>query len=167
MALRGDFDKLERIVSTVDALARGRITQALKRQAGEAALTELRRGFRRSRDPYGKAWEELAIRPGVPLRDTGRLANSFSLQITPNGFAIGTPIEYAHVHQYGATIVPVRAPLLRFKVRGVGWFSLKKATIPARKMLPEGDSLGTWRDPIAEALGDAWERLWKNGGGKE
>lgn len=163
MALRGDFQKMERVIATVEKVAQGRFAESARRQAGEAALTELRKGFRASRDPYGHTWKELAIRSGKPLRDTGRLANSFSLQITKDGFVIGTPIAYAHVHQFGATIVPVNAPALRFRVRGVGFFTLQKVVIPARPMLPEGDDLGTWRDPIAEACGDAWVKLWSKG----
>jgi phage gpG-like protein len=165
MALRGDFGKLAKVISTVDKVAGGKLTDRARRAAGEAALTELRRGFRNSRDPYGKPWAELVLRDGKPLRDTGRLANSFSLRLTPNGFTIGTPIEFAYVHQFGATIVPVRAKALRFKPRGSKRFvTLQKAVIPARKMLPEGDDLGTWREPIADALGEAWAMLWKEGG---
>ncbi len=45
--------------------------------------------------------------------------------------AVGTSIAYAAVHNYGATIRPVRAKALRFQC-GNTWVFRRKVTIPAR-----------------------------------
>lgn len=99
---------------------RQRLEQAgqptLARQINEvcaaAALRELQRQFRAGVDPYGKAWALPAGRPGgVPMRDTGRLANSFVYEITEVGFAITTEVVYAQWLQAGTHAMEPRIML--------------------------------------------------------
>jgi len=96
-----------------------------------------------------RKWQKLKCRKGMILSDTGTLRKSIGprndgLKPTegPNTIVrlsgglegtvtIGTSIAYAAVHNYGATIVPVRAKALRFKC-GRRWIFAKKVTIPAR-----------------------------------
>lgn len=52
-------------------------------------------------------------------------------------FFSGPVTKYVKVHEFGATIVPVRAKLLRFQINGK-WFSAKKVTIPPRLKWFEG-----------------------------
>lgn len=157
MAFKGDFAKLARLQSQVKALASNDRKLQLANVVGAAALTELQLGFRESRDPYGNAWEELKLRAGgKPLLDTGRLRSSFSYQPRAGGFIIGTNFIGGAVHQYGATIRPVRAKFLRFKgkIHGrkrktTGFIFAKEVTIPRRQMVPEGQ------------LGDRWSKAFK------
>jgi phage gpG-like protein len=109
--------------------------------------------FRQSKDPYGKPWAPLKLRKGKPLRDTGRLANSFSGRPTSSGIKVGTNVRYATTHQYGATIRPRKARgVLAFKVRGgKRWYFATKVKIPARAMLPK-HGLGQWQMPIRKAM---------------
>jgi phage gpG-like protein len=91
-------------------------------------------------------WAPLKCRKGQILKDRGTLSQSIGPQndgirpgaavgsivrITPGIVTIGTNIAYAAVHQYSATIRPVKAKALRFKCNG-HWTSRKKVFIPAR-----------------------------------
>jgi phage gpG-like protein len=157
--IRGDFDGLRELREKLHEVARGKLKPAISRAAGEAALTELRQSFRRSRDPYGRSWAKLVIRTGgKPLRDTGILANSFSVQPTANGFTVSSSIDYASPHQDGATIIPRSAKVLAFKAgRGSKQMIFAhKVKLPARKMMPDEGDLGTWAEPISEAIMDAF-----------
>jgi phage gpG-like protein len=163
MSVRGDFAGLETLMRKLGLAASGLNKTNMHRQAAEAAMTELRMGFRRGRSPTGKAWASPVLRDGRPLRDTGVLANSFSYTVTGRGFELGSSHAGAAVHQFGATIVPVKAPRLRFKVgrgKDARWFTRDRVVIPARQMLPVGD-LGEWTKPIADACSKAWQTLWR------
>lgn len=102
MGLKGDFAKLDALRRRMKRIASddGARLQVTK-VAGAAALAELKRGFRDSRDPYGDGWAKLKSRKGKPLLDTARLGRSFSVRATPQGFSIGTNVVYAPFHQYG------------------------------------------------------------------
>jgi phage gpG-like protein len=91
-------------------------------------------------------WAPLKCREGQILRKRGTLAQSIGpandgirpgaavgsiVRMLPGIVTIGTNIAYAAVHNYGATIVPVKAKALRFKCHG-HWISKKKVVIPAR-----------------------------------
>lgn len=115
---------------------------------GRRLLTRIREGFRSSSDPWGKAWAPPRLRRGQPLRDTGRLANSFVTDSTNDEVQVGTNVCYAVVHQFGATITagqptgnnvcgytPKGAPFLIFRTPG-GFARKKQVTIPRRAMLP-------------------------------
>ena len=115
---------------------------------GRRLLTRIRDGFRQSKDPWGQAWAPPRLRNGQPLRDTGRLANSFTVQSDNDQVTVGTNVCYAVVHQFGATITaqsptgsnvcgytPKGAPFLVFRTPG-GFARKKQVKIPRRAMLP-------------------------------
>jgi phage gpG-like protein len=153
MAVRGDFAKLSGLTSKLKRLTAPSLRQDLSKVVGAEALAQVQLGFRGSRDPYGNAWASLALRSGKPLLDTGRLRNSFSAQVTATGFAIGTAASYAATHQNGATILPKNGRFLKFRVgrRGGRWYQLKKATIPRRQMVPQGELGAIWKDAFDKA----------------
>jgi phage gpG-like protein len=144
-----------------------------KAKCAAAAMARTRRAFSAGADPYGVPWLPPQFRAGKPLRDTGRLANSISTQVIPEGFRIGTTVVYARTHQYGAKIKPKKGKALRFPVpiqgpqpKGVGrpnkrqggigsaLVFVRAVTIPARPFLPT-DARGlppAWVDDFARIL---------------
>lgn len=74
---------------------------------------------------------QTGIRSRAPRR-TGRLATSFFIdQVGAYEFEVSSGLIYAPVHEFGATIRPVRARALRFTVGSQVVFA-QKVTIPAR-----------------------------------
>lgn len=74
------------------------------------------------------------VRSGQPLLDTGtHLASGFVYSTSGATATIKNLFKYAHVHDRGMTIRAKNAKNLRFKVRGVGWFSKKEVVIPQRR----------------------------------
>lgn len=102
---------------------------------GSIILNRIRLGFRLGRAPRGQAWLPPKLRQGAPLRDTGRLARSITMQKGANVVSIGTNLRQARVHQFGATIKPKNATVLRFPGPG-GFIFARQVTIPARPFMP-------------------------------
>jgi phage gpG-like protein len=111
--------------------------------------------FDRAREPFGARWHPLlpayaAIKkgPGI-LRESGMrggLMGSITFHVSGSQVTIGSNKKYAAVHQFGATIKPVNARSLVFKL-GVagpkggtksGIVRAKSVTIPARPYLGFG-----------------------------
>lgn len=142
--------------------------------AAQAALTQVQMGFRTSTAPDGTPWPPLKVRVGKPLRDTGRLGNSFSARATATGIEVGTNVDDKIVvtHQEGRTIRPVNAKRLRFQVpgaigkrgrRGPGtWAFAKEVTVPARPMVPtNGELPPKWMDACNAAADRAKRNYFK------
>ena len=75
------------------------------------------------------------------LRDTGRLAQSFTSRLRGRSVEVGTNVQYAEFHEEGTrpyVILPTRAKALRFfTADGVRFArSVQHPGLPARKMLP-------------------------------
>lgn len=110
---------LKDLAQVVKGLA-GPERTVLQKRLGEVAVTQASLGVRYGRDPYGNPWAELTSRNGRPLRRTGNnIQRSWTAQHeTPDSFVFGSRFKYLATHQYGATIKPVRAKMLRFWVQG-------------------------------------------------
>lgn len=107
------------------------------RVIGARLITKIRLCFKLGIDPWGSPWLALKLRKGNPLRDTGRLGASVTAKADDTGVSIGTNLIQAPVHQFGATIVPVKAKRLVFPgPGGKGLIFAKKVVIPARPFLP-------------------------------
>lgn len=160
--LRGDFARLARLRAKVGIVASRDTNVRLANVLGAEAIAQVQLGFREGRDPYGRAWRPLKLRGGKPLLDTGRLRSSFSFRANRGSFRIGTNFIGAAVHQYGATIVPKRAKMLRFRAsrRGKPIFA-KKAVIPSRQMMPERQLPPIWRDAFKGAATRFLSRIMK------
>lgn len=94
--------------------------------------------FNNQKSPSGIPWiQSLRARQqgGETLRDTGRLLNSLTHTILPDGVEWGTNVVYAPVMHYGAQIVPKNKAYLSFlNALGVRVFA-KQVVIPARPFL--------------------------------
>lgn len=179
----GNFARLRTLTNKVkDLVGAGPLT-ALNTNLAEEALYQVRQEFRGQRDPYDDGWAPLKHRRGRILRDTGRLANSFSrVSVSRKGFVIASGAEYASVHQYGAKytapggstsrnkrgrIIPGSKLLTKtgrlrkgFKQVSHGAYQVE---IPARPMLPlESRGLGgRWTEALAKVTRRAVSRLLK------
>jgi phage gpG-like protein len=78
----------------------------LAQRCGVAAMKKVGDCFERSQDPWGVSWAPLKRRKGKILVDSSRLRNSISSQPGEGTFRLVAPVEYAAVHQFGATIPP-------------------------------------------------------------
>ena len=136
MGLTGDFRGLNDLKRRLQRLVGEGFSEELADVLGSTALKQVDDGFRNSRNPYGEAWKPLALRQGKPMLDTGSMAASANYQPTRNGFRINIPKKQAMLLHHGGVVRPVSAPALRFKVRGGGWYTLKRVVIPSRLMVP-------------------------------
>lgn len=103
---------------------------------GAAMVSRVRLGFKAGASPYGAAWAPLRIRQGQPLRDTGRLQASIASAPDRTGVTVGTNVQYAAVHQFGATIAPKKAGGRLVFAGGRGLIFAKQVKIPARPFMP-------------------------------
>jgi phage virion morphogenesis protein len=126
----------------------GVIRPGILRAIGTGLVEVVQRRFEAARDPFGGAWVALnpayaAIKkgPGI-LREQGHLRSNITLDASGNRITIGSTMIYAGVHQFGATIKPVRAKALAFRMGGGGKggriVKAKSVTIPARPYLGFG-----------------------------
>ena len=138
--------------------------------AARKLVALIKLGFKTSTAPDGSKWLPLKLRTGQPLRDRGLLVNSITTQRGADFIDIGTSRVGARVHQFGATIVPVRAKMLRFFAKGskVPIFR-KSVTIPARPFFPldAGGNMqlpGAWQKSFLDVVR---QRLEGKTGGSE
>lgn len=129
------------IDETLAALGRiaGRLDRAepMYDAIGGSLVASTQRRFEEGRAPDGNPWPP-SIRAlaegGKTLVDTGRLMQSQTHIASETGVEVGTNLIYAAPHQFGATIRPVAAPKLRFRILG-RWVSVDEVTIPRRPFL--------------------------------
>ena len=71
--------------------------------------------------------------------------------------AIGSPLVYAGVHEYGAVINAENKPYLRFNVGG-RWVQKKRVTIPARRWLSTGiqERAESYTTALSKPIEEAW-----------
>lgn len=179
--LQGDWDKLQLLMRRVGELAGAAMQRELARRLADESLYQVRIGFEKSRNPYGKPWKPLAWprrsdgSTSNPLRDTGRMMNSFTTSADSTGFRIGTGVVYAPVHQYGSrTWIPEHESPVAWNSRGrfmrhrdakkrsgvnaaLVRYSGHYVTIPQRQMVPEGDLGPIWRKAL-EGEAEAYVR---------
>lgn len=92
-----------------------------------------------------------SARGGHLLRDTGRLWQSLGgngegsiREVNERWARYGTDLWYAAIHNFGGTIVPVRAPWLVFQADPNdedSWVKTKRVDMPARKFMPTPEDL--------------------------
>jgi phage gpG-like protein len=128
-------EKITELADVFASASSGETKATMLKLAAAEALKLVQLGFRKGVDPYGKPWAPLKRRNGKPLRDTGRLANSFTARPTAEGFVVGTNTDYAPHHQWGAP----------------------KAGIEQRGMVPQP----TLSEPWAKSIGRVLENVLK------
>ncbi len=141
-------------------------TTPIMRAVGVGLVEGTHTRFEQAVDPEGNPWAPLlpaykAIKrgPGI-LRESamrGGLMGSITFRAGADTVEVGTNKIYAAVHQYGATIVPVKATHLRFFLSG-GLVEADSVTIPARPYL--GVSTEDAR-MIEETIVDALDRAMR------
>ena len=142
----------------------GKIPEEAAHPIGAAALELVTEGFEEERDPYGRAWKPTIERPGQVLSDTGRLKNSWRVDVSRNLATVSTNTEYAPTHQYGATIRPKMKKALRFRL-GKAWVTKRKVVVPQRRMIPDdGDLPDAWRKAFEEEVDAVLADLKAEGG---
>ena len=119
---------------------------------GVALVKQTQKRFDTGVDVEGTAWQALspgyaAIKqgPGI-LRASRMLQRSITSKVEGLRIAVGSNRIYAAVHQFGATIKPVRAPALAFQVGVEGpegdihkaFVHVKSVRIPQRPYLGFG-----------------------------
>ncbi|WP_336801556.1 phage virion morphogenesis protein [Kaistia sp. MMO-174] len=114
----GDFDRA-RLLSDIGALGE---SQTRRRIEEEKA------------GPDGAAWPENAEGTPILVRTGQHLLQSIVWIAGGDSVEWGATWEYAHVHQFGATIKPQQASHLAFMVGGRHVVA-KQVTIPAREFL--------------------------------
>lgn len=134
---------------------------------GAALVMRVKGYFRDGMDPYGTRWEPLKARRGQPLVDTGRLRNSIAFSADKASVTVGTNVQYAPPHQFGATFKPrgqvnahgrtgrflsrQAASARRGSVR-VSFAKFKERVLPARPFLPTRTLPAPWAKDIREQL---------------
>lgn len=171
--ITGDVHELQLLVKGLERLATPEARHELAERIAAAAKTLVALEFDSHTDPYGRKWAPLRSRAGQPLTDTGRLAHSFAFQAQGDDVRLGTSVQYAGVHQYGAAIKPKNAKALRFRVGGArpnapgkatgGFVFAKKVTIPQRQMVPEGDLGPVWLADFETEVDAYLHELFPNG----
>lgn len=153
----------EGLARIVDA---GQNPEPVLEEIGAHAVKSTRDRFFDEQGPGGLPWLP-SIRKqrqgGRTLTESGTLRDNISYQVGPGYVEWGTNMIYAGVHQFGATIRPVRANALRFQIPGVGWITRKEVTIPARPFIgvddadreAHGDILVHWLEQAAQGEGGA------------
>lgn len=154
--------------------ASARNPKPLMHSGGSVLQRRIRSTFRTKQDPYGRAWPP-KVGGGDLMRDTGRLARSWTLNVGNRDASVGTNVCYAPVHQRGATVkatglagagrvslcgyVTTGADYLAFKI-GNRWVRTKSVKIPARPMAPvlEKGFPAKWQQAIERAMIKRWKK---------
>lgn len=133
--------KLEKDESAVAALFNSlTITSATQKEIfesiGQGLADNTRLRFSDGVGPDGVAWDksQRALRGGQTLVDTGRLQNSITYSLLPNGVEVGTNVGYAAPLHFGAAISAKDGGYLKI-LGAFGWFSKREVRIPARPIL--------------------------------
>jgi phage gpG-like protein len=146
MAILGDFSKARELQRALAKLGSPATRKRMNAVLAQTALGLVQSCFLKKQSPRGSPWAPLTSRSGQTLRKTGALFSSLHAVQRANGFSIDTSNRVAHVHNSGATIFPVRAKALAFRLFGRKVFA-KKVVIPKRQFIPT-TLPGPWRDKI-------------------
>jgi len=132
-----------RVQAALDEAVDDRAVEKALGALGRVIKTRIQLGFKQGRSPYGVPWKPLKLRRGQPLVDTGRLRSSITSKVIGREAIIGTNVQYARTHQFGAVILPKSGKYLRVPFRGsaagespASFLFLRKATVPARPFMP-------------------------------
>lgn len=139
--------ELARLIRATERMADGTAKRALRGALADETEVLIGRGFAGSVSPTGKQWRPLKYprasgRTTRVLVDSGRLHLDLLHSVTfgLDGFTFTSSHPGAAVHQFGAVIVPVRAPRLVFRT-GLGLHVANRVVIPARPYMPVGPRL--------------------------
>jgi len=115
------------------------------REVGEIVRESVMRNFKEGRSPQGVPWKpslRAILQRGQTLVDTARLRNSITVRPARDHVAVGTNVEYAAVHQFGARKGSFGEVLARVRAHTRRTRTGKQAQVRAhtrRMRLPWGD----------------------------
>jgi phage virion morphogenesis protein len=133
-----DIADLARVQAMLDSIAKAD-TEPLMTDIGATLESSTRERIEETKtSPDGAAWPP--NREGTStLLATGRhLRDSVAFIASASSVEVGASWEFAHIHQFGATISPKNARFLSF-VSGGKRVVAKKVTIPARPFVGLSD----------------------------
>lgn len=114
----------------------------LMAEIGQTLVTNRQLRFETGTGPDRKPWKpSMRAKAGIGqtlVGESRQLMLSVVRQepkVSGNSVMISTDVPYAAVHEFGATIRPVRAKALRFALPGGGFATVKQAVIPARPFM--------------------------------
>ncbi|MDP9057375.1 MAG: phage virion morphogenesis protein [Pseudomonadota bacterium] len=115
----------------------------LMKVIGDVLVAGTRDRFERGEGPDGTPWKpslRAELEGGQTLLDSRQLHDSVHFEARSDQVEVGSNLIYAGVHQLGATIVPVNAGALHFKLPGgLGLRTVQQVVIPARPYLGVSD----------------------------
>lgn len=134
-------EEVQAAIKSVPARARSR---GLWLALGEEIKAQTEERFDLGEEPSGKKWPtswrvKMGLGGGPTLVNTGDMRRSMTVNATDAGGELVVPKVYAATHQFGATIEPVSAKVLKFRLGNKGnqpnFVFTRKVTIPARPFL--------------------------------
>lgn len=151
-----DDKPFEELAEKLGGGAAERALEDISVAMAEEALSQVRDGWKKSADPYGKGWAAKKRDDGrrILVGKTGNLQGSWNRKrANATGFEIESGKDYSGFHQDG------------FKTRrGTGKKAFRVgslAKVPARKMVPEeGDISPTWEKAFDEVAEDVLDELF-------
>ena len=110
----------------------------------QVVISFTKRNFSRSASPDGAAWTPLKMRQGKPLWDKGLLVGSIGsvMETGETTLTVGTNLDYAATHQYGAVITPKNARALAIPITPQAKRSGGPRSMNLKLVWPKGRSSG-------------------------
>lgn len=128
----------DEMIAALQGLEGDELLDDVAHEMAEVIPGLIRDGFQGAHDPYGTPWAPRRGRYSWPVLDrSGDMKGSFDVGSNAVGVKVVNPVVYSPFHQGGT----------RF--------------IDARAMLPQGQDLGTWEQPLREAADVAFARFAK------
>lgn len=127
--LKYDGRRLKQIQTRMKRLGGRQFRRELNTELGQDAMFLVHRGFETSADPYGRRWQGPKRRKGMPLLDTGRLRNSFSVRYTSAGFYLSSRTAYASYLQNGTRHMRARRMVPTQQRHSTIWYSRFRSTM--------------------------------------
>ena len=126
-----DFREVRAFVATTRS---AKFSRNLFVDIGSSLMSEVKQGFNRGVDPYGKPWRR-SISGGRTLVKSGDLIRSITSVASARGLRISTRLKYARIHNRGG-VIRARRDFLKFRVNG-SFVQKRSVTIPKRQYLIE------------------------------
>ena len=138
VAIVVDSAGLDQLNTLVSRLGAAETEELLTEIGGILAESTRERIYETKTSPDGAPWVPNREGTSILLRTGDHLYGSIAFIATNSEVEVGSNWEYAHVHQFGMTIRPVRAKRLVFRVGGEVWRA-RSVTIPARPFVGLSD----------------------------
>jgi len=134
-----DLTGIDQALAALSRLVSGVGDEDMMSAIGAIGESQTRRRIQSEKSgPDGQAWPPNLEGTSILLRSGQHLLGSIAWTASATHAEWGASWEFAHVHQFGATIVPKQAKQLSFVVGGRR-VNTKKVTIPPRPFIGISD----------------------------